>query len=130
MGGSKSDDPTSPAYIPSIFSFVKSPVKRTAEQSLVRYTRVTECKKRRTEAFERDIAAEEVRQKERLRMDEQDNLEEGRVSTTEEKTETSTMTALNLEENLEAAVEENTRLKIENASLFVEVGRLWKKIDC
>ena len=72
-------------------------MKRTAEQSLVRYTRVTECKKR-TEAFERDIAAEEVRQKERLRMDEQDNLEEGRVSTTEEKTETSTMTALNLEE--------------------------------
>ena len=40
-------------------------------------------------------------------MDEQDNLEEGRASTTEETTDTSTMTALNLEEitHLEAAVE-------------------------
>ena len=40
MGGSKSDDPTSLAYIPSIFIFVKSPVKRTSEQSLVKYTSV------------------------------------------------------------------------------------------
>ena len=63
-------------------------------------------------------------------MGEQDNLEEGRVSTTEEKIDTSTMTALNLEEitHLETAVEENTRLKIENASLLAEVGRLLKKL--
>ncbi len=35
--GRKSDDPLSPAYVPSIFSFTTSPKKRRAEQGLERY---------------------------------------------------------------------------------------------
>jgi len=35
--GKKSDDKGSPAYVPSIFSFISSPRKREARQSLGRY---------------------------------------------------------------------------------------------
>ena len=43
--GRKGDDPLSPAYTPSIFSFTLSPKKRRAEQGLERY----EASKRRRE---------------------------------------------------------------------------------
>ena len=33
----KSDDPQSPAYIPTIFSFTSSPLKRKANRDLLRY---------------------------------------------------------------------------------------------
>ena len=34
VSGSKSNDPPSPNYVPSIFSFVKSPVKRRAADDM------------------------------------------------------------------------------------------------
>ena len=37
IAGVKSDDPQSPAYIPSIFSFTSSYLKRKANQDLMRY---------------------------------------------------------------------------------------------
>ena len=38
VGVKKSDDPESPAYIPSLFDHVKSPIKRAAECKLTRYS--------------------------------------------------------------------------------------------
>ena len=46
------NDPTSPAYIPSLFSHVRSPVKRKAADDLRRFCRLREAK-RRKEGFER-----------------------------------------------------------------------------
>ena len=46
LGGKKSDDPTSPAYIPTLFEHVGSPAKRMSEHQLQCYERTTTCKKR------------------------------------------------------------------------------------
>jgi hypothetical protein len=54
VGGVKSDDPSSPAYIPTLFDHVRSPEKRKAEQNLVRYDRIQQSKIRRREAFDHD----------------------------------------------------------------------------
>ena len=52
--GLKSEDPLSPAYIPSLFSFTPSPKKRRTEQGLERY----EAAKRRGEEKDRTEAAD------------------------------------------------------------------------
>lgn len=54
VGGKKSDDPSSPAYIPSMFDHVKYLSKRKAEENLVRYDRIQlqRSKRRRQEALE------------------------------------------------------------------------------
>ena len=51
--GLKSEDPMSPAYVPSLFSFTPSPKKRGAEQGLEHY----EAAKRRREEKEKTEAA-------------------------------------------------------------------------
>jgi len=56
VGGQKSDDPTTPAYVPSLFEHVKSPMKRKIDCDWVRYERVSECKKRRVEAQQKEQA--------------------------------------------------------------------------
>ena len=53
VGGKKCNDPTSPAYTPSLFSHVRSPVKRKAADDLRRFCRLREAKRRRKEGFER-----------------------------------------------------------------------------
>ena len=57
VGGQKNDDPTSPAYVPTLFEHVESPVKRKAERDMVRYERVTEWKRRRLDAQKKEQAA-------------------------------------------------------------------------
>ena len=57
VGGSKSDDPTSPDYIPSLFAHVMSPVKRKVERQLSRYERTSVCKRRRLQAWREGEAA-------------------------------------------------------------------------
>ncbi len=51
VGGLKSNDPLSPAYIPSMFVHVESPVKRKAEQDMVRYERNKATRKRRLDEY-------------------------------------------------------------------------------
>ena len=50
IGGSKSDDPTSPDFVPTLFDHVKSPAKRKVERQLARYERTSVSKKRRLQA--------------------------------------------------------------------------------
>ncbi len=47
VGGSKSDDPVPPAYIPTLFQHVGSPTKRKAESQLASYNRRNAITKRR-----------------------------------------------------------------------------------
>ena len=54
----KSNDLASPAYAPSLFSHVKSPVKRKAENDMQRFHRTKAFKKRRFKASLRKEATE------------------------------------------------------------------------
>ena len=59
VSGNKSDDPLSPDYIPSVFSYVGSPDKRRAKRQLERYEQRKHSKRRRLEyAQKSDDAAE------------------------------------------------------------------------
>ena len=58
IGGVKSNDPALLAYVPSLFSHVKSPVKSKAENDMERYDRTKACKKRSLEASLRHEAVE------------------------------------------------------------------------
>ena len=49
VSGKKSDDPLSPDYIPSVFSFVKTPEKRKAKRAVERYEQRQLSKKQRLE---------------------------------------------------------------------------------
>jgi hypothetical protein len=69
VGGVKSDDPSSPAYIPTLFDHVRSPEKRKAEQNLVRYDRIQQSKIRRCEAFDHDqhLISDLIAERDRLK---------------------------------------------------------------
>eukprot|EP00731_Ephydatia_muelleri_P032076 Em0023g583a len=58
ISGKKSDDPLSSHYVPSVFSFVSSPTKQKAEQSLKRYEQRQHLKKIRIEYSKNEVAAE------------------------------------------------------------------------
>ena len=47
VNGEKSNDPTSPTYVPSLFAYVASPLKRKAQRDLARYQRIQASKKQR-----------------------------------------------------------------------------------
>ena len=58
VSGSKNNDPLSPDYVPSIFSHVRSPPKRKAEQDLHSYARRKEARRKRSEAVSRETACQ------------------------------------------------------------------------
>lgn len=60
IGGKKSDDPLSPDYIPSVFSYVKGPVKRKRKHDLEAYTRRKRAKIVRLEAARQEEAIREA----------------------------------------------------------------------
>ena len=66
-------DPTSPAYSPSIFGYVRSPKKRQARQNLLRHKRIVANKRRRIEAFDRK--EQEEREKSEAEMREREECE-------------------------------------------------------
>lgn len=70
IGGQKSNDPTSPAYNPTLFDYVESPKKRKAEEDLRRLSRAKENKRRRIAILERDLENAEEREKERQEAEE------------------------------------------------------------
>ncbi|XP_076313421.1 uncharacterized protein LOC143226392 [Tachypleus tridentatus] len=55
--GTKSDDPLSPDYVPSIFHFTRSPLKRRKAAELCKYENRKEVTKRRKEQQKRHEAA-------------------------------------------------------------------------
>lgn len=60
LSGCKSNDPLSPDYIPSVFAHIASPQKRKAIDSMARFRRNAEVKKRRRENTARLEAAESL----------------------------------------------------------------------
>ncbi len=57
VGGRKSDDPVSPAYVPTLFKYVRSPAKRKALCQLERCEHTGMLKKRRLEAQCKEAAS-------------------------------------------------------------------------
>ena len=57
ISGAKSNDPLSPDYVPSVFSLVKSFIKRKCMKDIERYERMAETKKRRIDNTDRLSAA-------------------------------------------------------------------------
>ena len=55
ISGAKSDDPLSPSYVSTVFSYVESLVKRKGAQDLARYERGTAAKKRKEEKSFRQL---------------------------------------------------------------------------
>ena len=49
VNGEKSNDPTSTAYVPSLFAYVASPLKRRGQRDMTRYQRIQASKKQRLE---------------------------------------------------------------------------------
>ena len=75
VGGQKSNDPTSPAYNPTIFEHVKSPKKRKAEADLQRFSRAKVNKRRKVEILHRDAMIAEEKERERLEAEERARIQ-------------------------------------------------------
>ena len=60
ISGKKSDDPLSPDYTPSIFSFTDSPLKRKSKQKLGVYERRKNTKKTRRLQHSQAVASESI----------------------------------------------------------------------
>ena len=68
ISGRKSNDPVSPDYVPSVFSHIKSPMKRKLVKDMDRYERITGTKKRKVNTVERMSTAQALLQLSEMEM--------------------------------------------------------------
>ena len=132
VSGIKSNDPLSPDYVPSVFCYTKSSVKRKLASDMERYERKVEAKKRRVENCDRLAAASSL-----LALSEDGNGS----AYCEPHTGLHTLTSLTMAD-IDKLERENDHLKSENMQLRKECewlkdenSRLAKetdvlKIDC
>ena len=110
VSGIKSNDPLSPDYVPSVFCYTKSSVKRKLASDMERYERKVEAKKRRVENCDRLAAASSL-----LALSEDDNGS----AYCEPHTGLHTLTALTMAD-IDKLERENDHLKSENMQLRKE----------
>ena len=131
VSSSKNNDPLSPDYVPSIFSHVRSPRKRKAEQDLRSYTRRKEARRKRSEAVSRETACQVLLSFTGEEANEPAEIEtvESRIVETGTMTETlgrdaGTMTDLSMSDMqyLDALEKECNHLRSENVQLKKSIG--------
>ena len=131
VSGAKDNNPLSPDYVPSVFSYIKSPVKRKLEEGMKRFERVSQAKKRRVETGNKLEAARSL-----LKLSDTGNG----VTFCEPHSGVFTMTDLamndlkelevdrvKLSDSLQAVCRENLQLIEENKNLTIECAALRDK---
>lgn len=108
VGGFKSNDPLSPAYIPSIFVHVDSPVKKKAQQDMARYERNKATRKKKLEEYLMEPAEPES---------------EHEIVPAESTMTVLSMEYIDLEEENRRLREDNQRLKEETSSLKDDIAK-------
>ena len=119
INGVKNNDPASPAYVPTIFRHVKSPVKRKTEDAFERYERTKACKKRRQDACQREVEAAAMAKAEAvdglMRLSEaaslQVEIETGEICTSSVMTEMTMEDLSRLEQDIQQLREDNRHLR-------------------
>ena len=111
--GLKSDDPQSRAYIPSVFSFISSPLKKKASHDLLRY----KAMKRREQ------------HKAELEQDEMKNLTESHAECMQPTNTVSIGTQTDLTMNDIAALEEDYQCRIDEPANQKKVQKGYPSVD-
>ena len=117
--GVKNNDPASPAYVPTIFRHVKSPLKRKTEDAFERYKRTKACKKRRLDACQREVEAAAMAKNEAvdglMRLSEaaslQVEIETGEICTSSVMTDVTMEDLSRLEQDIQQLREDNCPLR-------------------
>ena len=128
FGGSKSNDPLSPDYVPTLFNHTTTREKTRAEQNLATYTRRLESRKRRSETAATRGAIKVSRTEEEHETELTKAPENGKGTMTE-RTRTSDAATLTTDLTLTTdkmeyidALEKNLcHLRVENAELIVRL---------
>ena len=82
VGGTKSENPTFSAYVPTLFDHAKTPVKRKAERQLARYERASVCKRRCLQAQCEEAASSLLAHSTALKENSESSISEHELSST------------------------------------------------